>query len=95
MGTTKEIFVVSLSDIEAFRLQCGDCGGAVVMPLSADSDTPPEFCPLCRNQWPRREGPQGFPEPAWRLMIAIRDLRNANKSPMTVRHEINSKETTI
>lgn len=88
---------VDLSEVQAVRLTCNNCGGAVSMPISDGSERFPEYCPICHTEWPLREGPQRLPAPSWRLLMLLRDLRVAQEqgAPTSVQIEFHAKEATL
>ena len=82
----KNIRIIGLSDIRAFRLQCAECKGVVVIDANTGSATPPEYCPHCREEWPLRGGPGSYPLSHWRLLIAMKELLTG-ESPVTIEFE--------
>jgi len=47
----EERFYAKPKDILSIRLKCRKCEGALIIPLTGDSDYIPESCPYCRESW--------------------------------------------
>ena len=87
----REIRIIDLSDIKAFRLQCRNCKSEVVQTVSAYDTRPPERCPICLEHWDLRDV-SNMPRPHWKLMTAFVAMLNSDEPPpMTIRFEIDSE----
>ena len=97
----RQIMVVNLADILAFRFRCENCGDSIVRKMPGGRERVPENqqpinsmpdqCPTCLEQWPRRQSNRMDPSVNWLLMSAIKNVLES-ESPMTIEFEVEVRE---
>ena len=86
----KEILVIDLSDIRAFRLRCENCKSEVVQEILMGEGKAPDRCPVCSVGWFSRDA-SGMPDLNYKLMMAFFQMRKSDEPlPMTIQLEIDS-----
>ena len=71
MMVKQKRILIEVSDIAAFRIQCGKCGNEVVLRLTNGHGFP-DNCPVCMRSWRPDTALEQPPRPEEQLLGALR-----------------------